>query len=170
VRIGWRGAAGHSADIALVESAIKALKKDYNIELVTLGVDPPFKTEHHKWVGCLEFPETLASLNLDMAIVPLVDSPYNRSKSNIAVQEFGMLKIPVVASPVENQKNMPISYAKSNYDWYKEIEKYVKNKKLRKSDGERLYKHIKNDWSVEGFTPELVKWFEKLPRRGYKPE
>lgn len=169
LRIGWRGAEGHGADLRLIEAAIKAIKKDYNVEFVTIGARPPFETIHQDWVGCLDFPEALMKLNIDIALVPLVDSPYNQCKSNIAVQEFGMLKIPVVASPTENQKDMPIDYAKSNFEWYSAIEKLVKNKKYRKAQGENLYKHIKKCWSVDGFTEDLIEWFDKLPRKEIKP-
>jgi glycosyltransferase involved in cell wall biosynthesis len=169
IRIGWRGASGHSADVSLVYPALKEIKKKYDVDFVTLGVKPPFKTEHIGWVGTLEFPQSLANLDLDIALVPLVDSPYNHAKSNIAVQEFGMLKVPVVASPVENQLNMPVSYAKSNYEWYEEIVKLIENKKHRKQQGENLYNHVKKNWSVEGFTPGLIDFFEKLPRKNHKP-
>jgi hypothetical protein len=170
VRIGWRGASGHAADVSLIKPALDKIMEDYNVEFVTLGIKPPFKSEHHEWVGCLEFPQTLARLNLDMAVVPLIDSPYNRCKSNIAVQEFGMLKIPVIASPVENQNNMPVKYAKSNYEWYWEMENLIKNKKMRKQEGENLYNHIKKEWSVDGFTPALMEWLKKLPRKEIKPD
>lgn len=170
VRIGWRGASGHQADVALIEPAIKALKKDYDITLVTLGVENNIESEHHKWVGCMDFPRELAKLDLDMAIVPLVDSQYNKCKSNIAVQEFGALKIPVVASPVENQLDMPVGYAKTNFEWYTELEKLIKNKKYRKQMGENLYNHIRKEWQVDNFVPDLLNYFKELPRKDHKPQ
>jgi hypothetical protein len=133
--------------------------------MVTLGVEPPFKTEHHKWVGTMDFPKELVSLDLDIALVPLIDDIYNRCKSNIAVQEFGILGIPVVASPVENQKNMPVLYANSNAEWYDQIEKLIKNKKFRKAQGENLRTHLKKNWDVDKFTPGLIEWMEKLPKK-----
>jgi len=165
VRIGWRGASGHGGDVALIKPAIDALQKEYDITLVTLGVKPSFKTEHHDWVGTLEFQEELVKMDLDIALVPLLDKPYNWAKSNIAVQEFGAMKVPVVASPVENQRNMPCGYASNNYEWYQEIEKLIVNKKYRKQMGENLYNHVKKCWSVEVFTPPLIEWLDKLPRR-----
>jgi hypothetical protein len=170
LRIGWRGAEGHGADLRLIEAAIKAIQKDYNVEFVTIGARPPFHTRHQDWVGCLDFPQALMKLDIDIALVPLVDSPYNHSKSNIAVQEFGALKIPVIASPVENQLDMPILYAKNNYEWYWEMENLIKNKKMRKQEGENLYNHIKKEWSVDGFTPALMEWLELLPRKEIKPD
>ena len=164
-RIIWRGATGHGADTSLIEPALKELAKTYSFELVTLGAKPPFKTEHHEWVGCLEYPEALKNLNADIALVPLIDSPYNQAKSNVAVQEFSMLKIPVVASPVENQLNMPISYAKTNFSWYNEIEKFLKDRKLRQKQGLEQYNFVKKHYDVAKLSPELMSWFKNLPRK-----
>jgi glycosyltransferase involved in cell wall biosynthesis len=169
IRIGYRGASGHQADVALIEPAIKALSKDYDVTLVTMGVENKIKSEHHPWVNCMDFQEEFAKLDIDIGIVPLIDDEYNKCKSNIAVQEFGALKIPVIASPVENQKDMPgVLYAKNNSEWYDQIEKLIKNKKLRKQMGESLYNHVKKEWSVDKFTPELLKWMENLPKKDIK--
>lgn len=165
LRIGWRGAMGHGADTSLIEPALKELAKNYKFELVTLGAKPSFKTEHHEWVGCLEYPQALAKLDLDIALVPLIDSPYNQAKSNIAVQEFSMLKIPVVASPVENQLNMPISYARTNFIWYNEIEKLLKDRKLRQKQGLEQYNFVKYHYDVKKLTPELMEFFKNLERK-----
>ena len=165
IRIGWRGASGHSTDVSLIEPAIKELKKEYDFTFVTFGVKPRIESEHHDWVGCLEYPSVLGALNLDIAVVPLVDSPYNKGKSNIAVQEYSALKIPVVASPVENQLNMPILYAKTNYEWYAQIEKLLKDRKLRQKQGGEQYSYVKKHYSMEKLTPELMSWFKNLPKR-----
>jgi len=165
VRIGWRGASGHAADVSLIKPAIDALKKEYNIEFVTLGIKPPFKSEHHDWVNCLDFPEALAKLNLDMALVPLIDSPYNQSKSDIAIQEFSMLKIPVVASRVENQKNWPCKYAGTNYEWYGAIEELIKSRELRKKIGQRQYDHCVYTYDLKKQVKPLQEWFESVPRK-----
>jgi len=165
IRIGWRGASGHNADVALVRPALEELKKKYDIEFVTLGVEPPFKTEHHGWVSTMDFPKTLASLKLDIGLVPLIDKPYNRCKSNIAVQEFSMLKIPVVASPVENQKDMPVLYASTNYDWYEQIEKLILDEKLRRSQREKAYHFVSKKYDMKKLTKPLIKWMDNLLRK-----
>lgn len=165
IRIGWRGAYGHTADLSLIEPAIRALKKDYNITFVALGLKPEFACEHHEWVACLDYPKKLDSLGLDIAVVPLVDSSYNRCKSNIAVQEYSALKIPVVASPVENQKNMPILYASTNFEWYSELEKLIKDKALREKQGKEQYVFVKENYNIVKLTEPLAEWFSNLEYR-----
>ena len=70
--------------------SLEAIFKDYKVKLVTLGWDGfqfDGSAEKHEWVPIFDYPQKLASLNLDIAIVPLVDSAYNRCKSNIAFLE-----------------------------------------------------------------------------------
>ena len=43
--------------------------------------------------------QTLASLSGDIGICPLVDDEFNRNKSQIKAIEYGLLGLPVVASP-----------------------------------------------------------------------
>lgn len=169
IRIGWRGAQGHGADLSLVRPAIDELKKKYNITFCTLGVEPKDKPDEvWKFVGTLDFPKTLAKMDLDIAVVPLVDKRYNRAKSNIAVCEFSMLKIPVVASPVENQKDMDgVAYAKNNYEWYEELEKLIVDSKLRKERGKKAYDFVCKNYDEKELVKPLIEWLEKLPRKDY---
>jgi hypothetical protein len=80
IRIGWRGAYGHTADLQNIEPVLRALQKDYDVQFVTFGSKPNFKSEHHGFVHLPEYPKMLASLALDIAVVPLIDSDYNKAK------------------------------------------------------------------------------------------
>lgn len=127
IRIGWRGAHGHKEDLEMIRPVIEAIKKNYKVTFVTFGINPGWGDEHHEWVDSFSFPKKLASLNLDLAVIPLIDSAYNRCKSNLAFLEYSALGIPTVTSPVENQIGCGIN-CKSNYEWYEAIEKLIKEK------------------------------------------
>jgi hypothetical protein len=168
IRIGWRGAYGHKQDLNLVEDVLKRICVDYNVEFVTFGVEPSFKTKnhiHHDWVPFQEFIPKLTELNFDIAIVPLIDSSYNRCKSNLAILEHSMLKTAVVASPTENQKGLPCLYASTNYEWYDQLERLIKDKKFRLEQGQKQYNYVKKYFDMNVLIGNLAKWFEKLPRR-----
>lgn len=147
IRIGWRGAYGHKEDLEMIRPVIEEIKKNYNVTFVTLGWNPGWSDEHHEWVNSFEFPNALASLNLDLAVIPLIDSAYNRCKSNLAFLEYSALGIPTVTSPVENQIGCGIN-CKSNYEWYNAIEKLIKEKPtapfVEKEDVKSLYTWMKN--------------------------
>jgi len=166
IRIGWRGAFGHKDDYEMIESVLMAIKKDYpNVEIVVLGWKPKYYTEHHEWVSAFEYPNKLGSLNIDIAVVPLVDSAYNRCKSNIAYLEWAALKVPVVLSPTENQKGMKSFEARSNYDWYVALERLIKDKHLRLKSGQSGYDFVKKNYDIHKLVHPLAEWMEKLPYR-----
>lgn len=168
IRIGWEGAYGHKTDVELIVPIIRRLQKDYperNIKFVTMGVDLGISDEHHNWVGLLEYPEKLAELDLDIGIAPLIDSNYNRCKSNLRILENSALKYPVVASPTENQKDMPCLYAKNNYDWYFQLERLILDKNLRLETGEKQYKYVREKYDVSKNVENLADWIKDLPQR-----
>lgn len=168
IRIGWEGAYGHKTDVELIYPIIKRLQADYpekNIQFVTFGVELNLTSEHHHWVPLLDYPKKLAELDLDIAIAPLIDSNYNRCKSNIRILENSALKYPVVASPTENQKNMPCLYAKNNYEWYSQLEKLILSKQLRQEIGEKQYNFAKENYDISKNVDGLAEWMRKLPQR-----
>jgi len=169
IRIGWRGAFGHRDDLELIRGALTAIMKDYDVTFVTLGwggFKSDFPVEKHQHTESIfDYPDKLASLNLDLAIVPLVDSAYNRCKSNIAYLEYSALKIPTVLSPVENQKGMVALEAQSNFEWYQALEKLIKDKEYRLKLGEDAYKFVKENYDIKKLSHPLAKWFEELKFR-----
>ena len=166
VRIGWEGAYGHKADLSLIAPIITQLQKDYEIDFVTFGWNPPnIKSEWHDWVGFPAYPEKLASLNLDIGVAPLVDSGYNRCKSNLRYLEYSALGIPTVLSPTENQKGMVALEAETPFDWYNHLEKLILDEQYRKELGEKANTFVKENYDARKFSPGLAEWFKKLPRR-----
>ena len=168
IRIGWEGAYGHKADVEMIYPVIKRLQKDYpekKIKFVTFGPDFGFNNEHHNWVSLKDYPEALSLLDLDIAVAPLVDSNYNRCKSNIRLLENSALKYPIVASPTENQRDLPVLYAKNNFDWYMQLEKLILNKELRKRLGQIQYDYIKKYYDIRNNVSKLADWFYDLERR-----
>jgi len=179
IRIGWRGAAGHNNDRALVEPAIRALCKQYkDVKFVVFQQFDPKYDFPYEWQPFVpyfgegdekkhspDYPEVLANLNLDIAVVPLVDNSYNRGKSNLAYQEYASLKIPTVLSPIENQNDSKALFARTNFEWYNQLEKLILDKSLRRSVGMSGYYHIKDSYNMEKLIYPFADWLEKLPRR-----
>ena len=55
------------------------------------------------------YPARLARMNLDIAVAPLVDHPFNRAKSALKLLEYGALALPVVATDIEPYRGAPVS-------------------------------------------------------------
>lgn len=112
VRIGWAGGSGHEGDFEPYAEGIKRiLAKHKNARLVLLngpaktGIPEFFKgverVEHKAvWVPILKYPKLIMSEDFDIGIAPLVDSAFNRGKSNLKWLENSAMGIPTIASNV----------------------------------------------------------------------
>ena len=90
----------------------------------------------------------------DIVLAPLLDSPFNRMKSNLKQVECWTRKLPIVCSDVApynvdgvNNVNCVLIPSKINQhkDWFKALKKLILDESLRKEIGENLY----NDFSVK---------------------
>lgn len=106
VRIGWAGSGHHVDDMEQVINVLKRLKQTYGdkIELVFMGWCPPQLkgiVEYHESVAVEKYEYELQMLNLDISIAPLLNSKFNRSKSNLKFLEYSACCLPTIASDVE---------------------------------------------------------------------
>ena len=101
-RVGWAGAHQHQGDLALIVDVVKELANE--VDWVFMGMYPeeirPYIKEFHEFVPIDDYPKKLASLNLDLALAPLEQHPFNESKSNLRLLEYGVLGWPVIATDI----------------------------------------------------------------------
>lgn len=178
LRIGWRGALGHKQDLDLIEPVIASLKKDFDFDFVTFGFDPGFADEYRTWAPFFKekmvkktrietpfFYEQLGDMGVDIAVIPLIDSGFNRCKSNIGWQEWSALKIPVVYSRGENQHDLPGISCETPFEWYEALSSLLRDKSLRIKVGDEQYGYVKEHYDMKKLIYPLAAWMEELPRR-----
>ena len=193
VRIGFAGGMGHNDDLDLIiEPIARILNKYPNVEFQIIGaVDPvqakligakmlkfaernilsQFKIANGTmaWSG---YPELLASFGWDIALAPLVDCPFNRSKSHIRWLESSMIHCPVIASPVYPYYE-PIQgvntmvdevtglFANNSHEWFEKMERLILDKGLRKSIADNAYSYILKNWQYSQWTSQWKKVIKK---------
>jgi glycosyltransferase involved in cell wall biosynthesis len=102
--VGWIAGMEHHRDaLALrVPDTLRALQERHpHLEVTTVGVDLGLR-ERYRHAASVDFnrlPEVMQ--DFDIGIAPLVDTPYNRARSNIKVKEYAASQVPWLASPVE---------------------------------------------------------------------
>lgn len=166
IRIGWRGALGHKQDLAIIRPVIDKLRSNYpNVEFIVFGAEQGFEDENIGWVSLQKYPDKLASLGIDIAVVPLIDSAYNRCKSNLNWQEWSALKIPVVYSPTENNKDLLGIAATTMYEWYEALALLISSKESRSILGQEQNVYLKEHFNMKDLVKPLAKWMDALPRR-----
>lgn len=87
----------------------------FKYQFVFIGAYPPplhpyvqaKEIEFHPWVNLIAYPTFLASLNAQLFIAPLMDTPFNRSKSDIKFIEAAQLGIPCLCQDMETYKDVP---------------------------------------------------------------
>lgn len=102
-RVGWAGAQQHKGDLAIIANVVKRTASQ--VDWVFFGMCPeeirPYIAEFHDFVvGVEAYPAKLASLNLDLAVAPLEQHPFNQAKSNLRILEYGILGLPVICTDI----------------------------------------------------------------------
>ena len=108
LRVGWSGGISHYEDWHSIKQPLNELMREMQFTLVIVGND--FKgiidednrhlVESHDWVPFKGHSYRMMCMNLDFAIIPLADLPFNHFKSAIKWYEFSAMKIPCVVSAV----------------------------------------------------------------------
>ncbi len=174
LRIGWAGGSGHEGDFAPVAEGIKkvlARHKDARLILINgpaaQGIPSFFKDveriEHHAtWTPILKYPKMLADMDFDIGIAPVVDSAFNRGKSNLKWLENAALKIPTVTMNVghyaETIKNGVDGYlCEDGDDFALALDVLISDKKRRKAMGLAANTSVRKNFNVDNVAAEYVR-------------
>lgn len=174
IRIGWIGSGSHITDTPVVNEAFNQILEKYpNTEIHLAGFAPNNTSRgtrefHHKPTNdYTTFPQFVADLDLDIAVAPLMDTPFNRCKSNIKWLEHSMLEIPMVLSDVtpykECVKNYKTGYlAASTSQWVKYLSWLIENEEKRKEIGKAAKEEVLKNYLIEKQLPKYTKLFKKM--------
>ena len=147
IRVGWAGGGTHAGDLDILRPIIKELEND--VEWVFMGMKPAnVNCEFHPGVPFDMYPEKLASLDLDLALVPLEINRFNECKSNLRLLEIGTCGVPIIASNIEPYRcGLPVTLVENRFkDWMNAIKAYIHDGSLRAREGDRLRAQVHRDW------------------------
>ncbi len=158
--IGWAGSNTHYDDLHMIRRVIKKiLRNNPNVVFRVIGSLPDFLEGvpgvefRRDVVGVRKWPAKLAELNFDIGLAPVVDRPFNRSKSNIKWQEYAMLGIPTVASNIgaykEIQSGVTGFTADSEAGWLAHIQYLINNPELADSVGEQAKQYVLDNHNIQ---------------------
>jgi len=162
IKIGWAGAYTHSEDVRYIEKIVyRILDKYKNVEFYFMGGAPDFFIKKHPQIKChnawsnpYNYPEALYKKNFDIGLAPLLDNNFNRAKSNLRWLEYSALKIPTIASNVEDFKRT-IEEDDTGYlcsepeEWFYKLCMLIENGEKRKQIGENAYREVKKNFNME---------------------
>lgn len=177
VIIGYIGGLSHRDDLDMVLPAIKKILDKYpkvGFQMMGQMDFEEAKVKFKNWEQNIrkrimlldatktqpEYPKHLSEQPWSIGICPLIDSPFNESKSHIKWMEYSMYKIPVVASKIypyykEIQGKDTIIHGETGLlcenqeDWVKNLSLLIENKELRDKLGKNAFNYIKDNWQYD---------------------
>jgi len=151
-RVGWAGGTAHEGDLQILADVIAATA--HEIDWVFMGMCPdnlrPFLKEFHPFGPIADYPARLAALNLDLAVAPLEQIPFNRAKSNLRLLEYGVLGIPVICTDIDPYRDSPACRVPNEARaWLEALRARIHDPGAAAQEGQAM-----RDWVTRGFLLE----------------
>ena len=172
IKIGYfSGSISHNENFELIKPAIKEVLDNYPfVELHIVGhLDIPQDMKQytqriviHEYVDWKALPQLISQVDINLA--PLVDSVFNRAKSEIKWIEAALVKVPTIASHIGAFADMMIDgqtglLAKDS-EWKEKLESLILSADLRRELAENAYAFVLENCSLDK-KDEMVTYFEK---------
>ena len=172
VKIGYfSGSISHNENFELIKPAIQSLLEVYkNVELHIVGhLDIPEDMKPyqqqivvHDYVDWKDLPQLISRVDINLA--PLVDSVFNRAKSEIKWMEAALVKVPTVASHIgafsDMVKDGETGLLAKDGEWKEKLERLILSSDLRQELAENAYDFVLENCSLDS-KDEMVNDFEK---------
>lgn len=169
VRLFWQGSITHHADIELLYTPIESLRKiSGKIKMIMAGYQETEDTwrymarvytdnlkHQYKLLPGAHVAEYYAAYaHADICLVPLVNSRFNRMKSNLKILEAANMGLPVIASGVHPYLGMPVNFCKNSRDWIGHIKRLVQYPGRRQEEGQRLAEYCAEHYNFHKINNE----------------
>jgi glycosyltransferase involved in cell wall biosynthesis len=160
--IGWIGSSWTTGFLDIIENPLKKLAKSHSLRFLTVGSKSDFRIEGINHVSKpWSFKEENERIGeMDIGIMPLPNTEFARSKGGYKLFQYMSGGIPCVASPVGINSSIIRPgvngfLASTEDEWFKHLEKLIKDPALRSELGNNGRKD-----AIELYSREVC--FEKL--------
>ena len=172
VKIGYfSGSISHNENFELIKPAIKQLLTKYsNVQLHIVGIldipqdMKPFENQivTHDYVDWDKLPALISEVDINLA--PLVDSIFNRAKSEIKWIEAALVKVPTVASKIGAFSDAVVDgetgLLATDEEWFDKLEALVLSPELRQKIADAAYRAVLENCTLSK-KDDMVTYFEQ---------
>ena len=162
LKIGYFGTPTHSEDLLMVQGVLSKLEMRENLSIEVIGAFQRNEPLFGNRIGLPQnsvypvFTEWLQKVaQWDIAIIPLVDNSFNRSKSNLKFVECSALGTAIVCSDMpeyrsiaRNEENCLI-VGNSPDQWETALNRLIEDKTLRYNLAQAARKDAAENWTVQ---------------------
>lgn len=176
IRLYWTGGTSHEHDLnILIEPLRIILNRHPNVEFRCMGYTnrrfagalAGLDYEYIQTVHVEAYPYKVAQTCPDIALIPLLNSEHNRSKTFIKWVEMSALKIPAVVSSVIpytlvcNKKNA-VMVENTTQAWVNGIEELLWNKEWQRSLAHAAFEKVVRDHDMNHIYMNWFKTYREL--------
>lgn len=166
--IGWIGSPSTAAYLQLVSEAMARLSSRHNIRCIAIGARPdqlvgtPFQA-----MPWSEDTEVESIRGMDIGIMPLPDTPWERGKCGYKLIQYMACGLPVVASPVGVNGDIVDAgesgfLAGSTDAWTQSLESLIVDMNMRKRMGMAGRQRVEQEFCSQIQGPRLIKMLHQL--------
>ncbi|MFZ5878878.1 MAG: glycosyltransferase [Chloroflexota bacterium] len=170
VRVGWSGSRDSTLHhLPLLKDILVELARRVEFEFVVISdLQPPeipgVKSRFIPWSAQ---SEAYDHQQIDIGLMPLGDSPFDRGKCGAKLLLYGAVGAPSVASPVGAnreiiQQEQTGCLAGESQEWVDALERLIRNPALRRQLGDAARQRIEAAYSVRAILPRLEAIFEQV--------
>lgn len=176
LKVLWHGSPSHYEDWEEIRKPINKLMGEFDFELYLLGsaYKGLFKKKYldrvrvYPWTPFEAHSYRCIALAPDMAIIPLVDSEFNRNKSSIKWLEMSAMGIPsLVANRTPYKEDISTKTAvlyENNQQFYDGFKLLLENKGVRANIGNSAYNEINKNHNLTDESKKLLERIKQLCR------
>lgn len=175
-RLFWAGGITHKNDLNLLRRPLQLIRRD-RCKFVLGG----YVKENKEWYEMAKTFTTDSSFNTevlealpvvgyygmyglcDIALIPLIDTPFNSHKSNLKILEAANIAAPVIVSRVDPYLGFPediVNYVDSYTPWYWHIQRLLNDPELVKEQGLKLQEYCDQHYNFEKINKVRKQIFE----------
>lgn len=169
VTVGWGGGASHLIDLCAVQDPLNAvLDANPQADIHFIGVDygPLLHGRPYRWtMWHADVWDFYKAYDFDIAICPLADVKFNRSKSFLKALDAAARGVPVVASDMEPYRDFVVD-GKTGYlvrtadQWRARLHELINDEAAREELG-RNAKAAAQEWTIQKRWPLWEKSYER---------
>ena len=167
VKIGWIGTPANARYLAPVIAAMNALADRHALKLVTIGAEAvPGLIAPQENLPWTEQDEGELLSGIDLGVMPLVDSPWERGKCGYKLIQYMAAGKPVIASPVGVNSRIVTPevglLASDEREWIAAIDRLANDRNMRSAMGGQARRRVEQHYSLQAIAPAIVAAFRQI--------
>jgi glycosyltransferase involved in cell wall biosynthesis len=170
VVIGWIGSPTTWQTVLPLLPLMRELCAGGDIRFRVIGAGRAAEKDRFPGLDLIDWSEALEVAEvqrMDIGIMPLTDSPFERGKSGYKLIQYMACGLPAVASPVGVNRSIVTEgangfLATSESEWRVALHRLIADPSLRRRMGERGRRLVETSYSLDSQAPRLIDLFESV--------